>query len=58
MTMVPPKDYGKYEKWFEAKGNDSGFTLSLKPGAPKEAKIMYEKIKKTYTDARKKGLYI
>jgi hypothetical protein len=58
MTMIPPEGYEKYAKWFEAKGKDPEFTLSLKPGAPKEAKIIYEKIKKMYTDARKKGLYI
>ncbi|MFU0841780.1 MAG: hypothetical protein ACFWTZ_04110 [Burkholderia sp.] len=55
--MEAPKVFVKYRKWLTS-SKDPNFGWALKPGAPKEAKKLFEEFKKTYLDARKKGIYL
>lgn len=55
MSMVVPEVFIKYEKWLTTNPKKRDFTWELKPGAPEEAKKLFEKFKKSFLDMAKKG---
>jgi hypothetical protein len=58
MNIPVPEVFVKYDKWIVNADENSDFVWKLKPGAPKEAKILFEKFKKQMLDAKKKGMLL
>lgn len=58
MSHPAPELYVKYEKWITDTGKNPEFSLKLKPGAPKEAKKLFEENKKAYLELYEKCLEV
>jgi hypothetical protein len=54
MVMKVPEVYVKYKKWINFNGKNPKFGWELKPGAPKEAKKLFEEYKKAYLELYEK----
>jgi hypothetical protein len=55
MSMAAPEVFLKYREWLTTDPKQKDFHWVLKPGAPEEAKKLYEKFKKTFLDMEKEG---